>query len=109
MAEYRLTLQPSKGDFIYEEDMRTLHVTISDVFASHMDFGRWCKENILVTNADTMVSVLFKPWMEVAPGTSRAMFQGVHEGKILYLDIWKDKDTRDRAVEEGNIKVTRPA
>ena len=109
MAEYRLLLQPSKGDFIYEEDMRTLHVTVDDMFLHNTGFGKWCKENILVTNADTDVSVLFRPWMDTGPEANRAMFQSVYEGKTLYLDVWIDKATRDRAVEEGNINVTRPA
>ena len=109
MAEYRLVLQPSKGDFIYEEDMRTLHVTIDDIFLGNCGFGSWCKENIHVTNAQTKVSVLFRPWMDTGPEATRAMFQSVYEGKTLYLDVWLDKATRDHAVEEGNIKVTRPA
>ena len=109
MAEYRLLLQPSKGDFIYEEDMRTLHVTIDDIFARAVEFGSWCKENIHVTNADTDVSVLFRPWMDTGPGANRAMFQSVYNGKTLYLDVWIDKATRDHAVKEGNINVTRPA
>lgn len=109
MAEYRLLLQPSNGDFIYEEDMRTLHVTIDDIFAGRMEFGKWCKENILVTNADTDVSVLFRPWMDTGPEANRAMFQSVYNGKTLYLDVWIDWATRDRAVKEGNIKVTNPA
>jgi hypothetical protein len=109
MAEYRLLLQPPKGDFIYEEDMRTLHVTIDDIFARAVEFGSWCKDNILVTNADTDVSVLFRPWMDTGPEANRAMFQSVYNGKTLYLDVWIDKDTRDRAVKEGNINVTRPA
>ena len=109
MAEYRLVLNPSKGDFIYEEDMRTLHVTIDDIFLGNSGFGNWCKEDIHVMNTQTKVSVLFKPWMEIAPGANRAMFQGVYEGRMLYLDVWIDRATRDRAVQEGNINVTRPA
>jgi hypothetical protein len=109
MGEYTLTLQPSKGDFIYEEDMRTLHVTIGDLFASHMDFGPWCKDDIRVTNTETNISVVFRPWMDTGPEANRAMFQGVYGDKTLYLDVWLDKATRDRAVEEGNIKVTKPA
>ena len=109
MAEYRLLLQPSKGDFIYEEDMRTLHVTVDDIFARAVEFGNWCKENIHVTNADTDVSVLFRPWMDTGPGANRVMFQSVYNGKTLYLDVWIDRATRDHAVKEGEIKVTNPA
>jgi len=109
MAEYRLVLQPSKGDFIYEEDMRTLHITIDDIFLGNCGFGSWCRDNILVTNTETNISVLFRPWMDTGPEANRAMFQGVYGDKTLYLDVWLDKATRDRAVEEGNIKVTKPA
>ena len=98
MAEYRITISPQYGDHIYEEDMRTLHVVVSDVFASKVELGSWCKDDIRVTNADTGVSVLFKPWMEVAPGSHRAMYQGIHEDRLLYLDIWKDRETRNRIV-----------
>jgi hypothetical protein len=98
MAEYTLVLQPPKGNFIYEEETHTLHVTIDDLFLRNTGFGSWCKDDIRVANAETKVSVLFKPWREVRPGSNRAMYQGVHEGQILYLDIWIDKETRDRVV-----------
>jgi len=107
MAEYTLILNPSKGDFIYEEDMRTLHVTVDNLFLRNTGFGAWCKDDIRVTNTETNISVVFRPWMDTGPEANRAMFQGVYGSMTLYLDVWLDKATRDRAVEEGNIKVTK--
>ena len=104
MAVYRVAIYPQSRSHIYEKGIRTLHITIGDIFTGEVEFGSWCEDDIYVSNMDTKVSVRFRPWHNESD--QRAVFRGTYGDKVLYLDVWKDIATRDRALR--GIKGTNP-
>jgi hypothetical protein len=100
MAKYRIKLSPKYGDHIYDESTRAIHIAIYDIFDRTWTFGDWCEDSIIVTNSETEVSVEFGPQSDASvyldSFTPYVQYSAIHEGKLLHLIVWKDKETRDR-------------
>ena len=91
----RLGLSLNATNHVYNAPLRTLHVTLTDLFGEDTECridGGWHNTNdIRVGNPQTGVSVVFTK-LAVWSGYN-VSFQAVYEGKLFVLTVWKDTET----------------
>jgi hypothetical protein len=98
---YDLKLDGTKH--IYNEDMRTLHVTLEHLFGANHGIsidsdGCWDGSDVLVTNPKTGVSVRFaklSTWSNNANirAGNNVSYSAIWDRRLIVLTVWKDTET----------------
>lgn len=91
---YNLELDGTKH--IYNEDLRTLHVTLEHLFGANHGIsiesdGCWDDSDVLVTNPKTGVSVRFarlSTW-----SGNNVSYSAIWDRRLIVLTVWKDTET----------------